>query len=261
MSHYPELGLFLASVVVASIVWGRIGRAGYSRVITSVLRFTMRYSRMTEEVIHSYLMLGVYLAVGLIASLALLAAYHVNLLGFFALESEHIPIIPLTFIAQTSLTGLMMGLALVVRPFDVFSQLTSIAWVKYTLILPRAMRVGAPLLTAAVEEVFFRGTVFLILIRRFPETGAYWPIVVCTVLFALQQVLQTDTFGQGVIFVIGSTSISVVGCLAMLYTGSFLPTFICHVAYAGLYLQLGTSGRQSGRRAERPKPRSAYSSF
>lgn len=259
MPHQLDLAILLASAVVASVLWGRIGRTAYSRAITSVLRFAMRYSRTNGEVIHSYLMWILYLAVGLIMSVVLLVAYQVNVLDFFGLESRYLPVIALTFIAQNALTGLAMGVALVVRPFDVFSELTSIDWIKYTLMMRRTMRAVAPLCTAAVEELFFRGTVFLILIRKFPEIGAYWPIVVCTSLFVLQQILQTDTLGQCTIFVVGSTSISVVGCLAMLYTGSFLPAFVCHVAYAALYLQMGTAGSRGGLRKQRPAP--AYSGF
>ena len=102
---------------------------------------------------------------------------------------------------------------------------------------------------------------FLILITRFPQLGVYWPILVCTALFVLQQVLQTDTLGQRVIFVVGSTSISVVGCLATLFTGSFSPTLLCHAAYAVVYLQLGTRMRKGRTRRRGAKPSAAYSSF
>jgi membrane protease YdiL (CAAX protease family) len=235
------LALFLIVVTIVSILWGRTNRIGYSRVITSAARFIMKYSQMNEELIRSYLVWWVYMFVGLIGAVALLAAYQVDLFRFLALDSEYLWVIPLAFIAQNSLTGLMMQLWLVARPKgDVFSDLTSVLWVRYTLMMPRVMRLMAPLSAAVIEEVFFRGAVFLILIKRFPQIGAYWPIFVCTALFVLQQLLQTDTVGQRVIFLVGSTSVSVVGCLATLYTGSFLPTLVCHGVYAVLYLQLGT---------------------
>jgi membrane protease YdiL (CAAX protease family) len=151
-------------------------------------------------------------------------------------------------------------------------ELTTIPWVSYTLIMPGPMRVISPLGAAILEELFFRGTVFLVLINRFPQTGSYWPIVVCTVLFVVQQVLQTDTVGQGLILLIGSTSISVVGCIVTLYTGSFLPTLLCHAAYAFVYLKLGTSKHWrslgsipampiSNPKVQRSKASSAYPGF
>jgi len=127
--------------------------------------------------------------------------------------------------------------------------------------MPRIMGVISPLGAAIFEEVFFRGAVFLVLINNFPQTGAYLPILVCTVLFVVQQVLQTDTLGQGLILLIGSTSISIVGCIATLYTGSFLPTLLCHAAYAFFYLQLGTSMPKSNPKIQRSKPSSAYPDF
>ena len=138
--------------------------------------------------------------------------------------------------------------------------------------MPGIMRVIAPLGAAIFEEVFFRGAVFLVLIKHFPQTGAYLPILVCTVLFVVQQVLQTDTLGQGLILLIGSTSVSIVGCITILFTGSFLPTLLCHAAYACFYLQLGTSQNwsslgsipampTSNPKIERSKPSSAYPDF
>lgn len=114
---------------------------------------------------------------------------------------------------------------------------------------------------AVIEETFFRGAVFLILIVRFPEIGPYWPIFVCTALFVLQQMLQTDTLGQRVIFLVGSTSVSVVGCFATLYTGSFLPTLVCHAAYAAVYLRLGTELPKWQPRHQEARPSAAHPSF
>jgi membrane protease YdiL (CAAX protease family) len=211
--------------------------------------------------------------VGLVAPVALLLTYRVNLLRFVSLEQRYVALIPLAFIAQNSLTGLMMQLLIVAKPtMNVFWELTTIRWVRYTMIMPGFMRVISPLGAAVLEEVFFRGAVFLILINNFPQTGAYFPILVCTALFVVQQVLQTDTLGQALILLIGSTSISVVGCIVTLYTGSFLPTLLCHTAYAFFYLQLGTSKNWSSLgsipampisnpKIQRSKPSSAYPDF
>jgi Type II CAAX prenyl endopeptidase Rce1-like len=234
--------LFLFLTTLASMVWGRANRIGYSGLITSVVRFIMKYSKMNAEAIRSYVVWCLYLLVGLLAAVTLLLTYQVNLLDYVALDPSYVAVIPLTFIAQNSLTGLLIGSLLVATPnLNLFSELISIRWISYTMLLPAGMRVLSPLLAAVLEEVFFRGGVFLVLLNRFPETGPYFAILVCTALFDLQQVLQTDTLGQSLILLIGSTSISIVGCIAMLYTGSFLPALVCHPAYAFFYLQLGSS--------------------
>lgn len=262
MSNGLGLIVFLIIVTVASVVWGRISRIGYSKVIISVVRFIMKYSKMNADLIQSYLVWSIYMFAGLVAAVALLAAYRVNLLRFLALDPRYFLVVPLAFIAQNSLTGLMMQLLLLARPrMDVFSELTSTPWVRYALMMPSVMRVISPLCAALIEEVFFRGAVFLVMIKDFPQAGAYWAISVCTALFALQQVLQTDTLAQGLIFLVGSTSISVVGCITILYTGSFLPTLLCHAAYAFAYLKLGTSIPKGKPKDQRSKPSSAYPSF
>jgi membrane protease YdiL (CAAX protease family) len=257
-----DLILFLIIVTAASIFWGRINRIGYSKFITSIVRFIMKYSKMNAEIIRSYLVWSIYMFVGLAAAVALLLTYRVNLLRYLTLDPRYFALVPLAFLAQNSLTGLMMSVLTAAKPkMDVFSELTSIPWVGYTLIMPGIMRVISPLAAAIFEEVFFRGAVFLVLINNFPHTGAYLPILVCTVLFVVQQVLQTDTLGQGLILLIGSTSVSVVGCIATLYTGSFLPTLLCHTVYAFFYFQLGTSMPKSNPKDLRPKPSSAYPHF
>lgn len=262
MSSRLDFVLFLIIVTAVSIAWGRINRIGYSKTITSIVRFIMKYSKMHAELIQSYLVWSIYMIAGLVAAVALLMAYRVNLLRFFALDPKYFIVIPVTFIAENSVSGLMMQLLLLARrTIDVFRELTSVPWVRYTLMMPDVMRVISPLCAAMIEEVFFRGCVFLILIKDFPQAGAYWSIFVCTALFALQQMLQTDTLGQGMILLVGSTSISVVGCISILYTGSFLPTLLCHAAYAFVYLQLGTSMPKSKPRNQSSKPTPARPSF
>ena len=254
--------LFLIIVTIVSIFWGRINRIGYSKFITTIVRFIMKYSKMNAEMIRSYLVWSIYMFLGLTAAIALLLLYKVSLLRYLTLDPRYFVLVPLAFIAQNSLTGLMMDLLIVARPtMNLFLELTSIPWVKYSLMMPGVMRVISPLGAAIFEELFFRGAVFLVMINKFPQTGPYWPILVCTVLFVAQQVLQTDTSGQGLIMLIGSTSISVVGCIATLYTRSFLPTLLCHAAYAVFYFQLGTSMPKSNPKNQRPKPSSAYPGF
>jgi hypothetical protein len=215
---------------------------------------------------------SIYILAGLLAAVALLLTYHVNLIRLLTLDPRYLILIPLAFIGQNSMTGLMMQILILAKPMNVIWELTTIPWVSYTMLMPGPMRVISPLGAAICEEVFFRGAVFLILIKTFPQTGAYLAILVCTVLFIVQQVLQTDTLAQGLILVVGSTSVSVIGCIVTLYTGSFLPTLLCHAAYAFFYLQLGTSSNWIGLgsisampisnpRIQRSKPSSAYPDF
>jgi membrane protease YdiL (CAAX protease family) len=262
MDNRLDLIQFLIIVTATSIFWGRINRIGYSSVISSMVDLIMKYSKTNAELIRSYLVWSVYMSVGLVTAVALLTAYQVNLSRFLPLDPRYLSLIPLAFIAQSSLTGLMMQIVIIAnRAMDVFSELANVPWVSYTLMMPGVMRMISPLCAAIVEEVFFRGAVFLILTNNFPQTGNYWAIFVCTALFVLQQVLQTDTLGQGLIFFVGSTSISFIGCIVTLYTGSVLPTLLCHATYAVFYFQLGTSVPKRYGRSRRSKPTSSYPHF
>lgn len=66
--------------------------------------------------------------------------------------------------------------------------------------------------------------------------GLILPIAISTGLFILQQVLNTNTVIQGVAISSGALVISIVGCLLIEYTGSFLPALICHLLFVIFYL-------------------------
>jgi hypothetical protein len=151
-----NLVLFLIIVAVISIFWGRINRIGYSKLITFIVHFIMKYSKMNAELIRSYLVWSIYMLVGLVAAVVLLLTYRGNFLRFLTLDPRYFALVPLAFISQNSLTGLMTHLLIVAKPrMDVFSELTSIPWVRYTLMMPRIMRMISPLAASIVEEVFF----------------------------------------------------------------------------------------------------------
>jgi len=99
MANGVSLGVFLILVTAASVFWGRVNRLGYSRGITSLGRFIMKYSKMRAELVQSYLVWSMYLLTGLVAALALLTAYQVNLLHYIPLATKYLPVIPLAFIA------------------------------------------------------------------------------------------------------------------------------------------------------------------
>lgn len=241
MGRIPEFTAFLALTLGWTLFWGRINRSGHSSWATWCVRRALKHSRISAEAIRSYLIWGTYMVAGIAGAAVLSVVYGVNLVGILPLRVGYLPLVALAFVAQNAVTGLLMQLWLVARPrSNVFADLTNVLWVRYTLRMPGVTRVLAPLCAAVSEEVFFRGAVFLILTRRFAYLGSLSAVALCTAMFVLHQILQTDTLGQAVIFGIGSTSISVIGCLAMLYTGSFLPTLICHAGYSVVYFRLGT---------------------
>jgi hypothetical protein len=127
MDNWLDLILFLILATVATIVWGRINRIGYSRFITSIVHFIMKYSKMNAELIRSYLVWCIYMFVGLAAAVGLLLAYHVSLLRFLPLDPRYFMLVPLAFIAQNSLTGLLMQVLILARPMmNVLWELTTI---------------------------------------------------------------------------------------------------------------------------------------
>ena len=232
--------VFLLAVMVYSTFWGRVTRFSVaSKRMTALASFIMRYSRSGLDPIRAYLAWSIYLLTGLAGSGVLLAAFRLDLLGYSALEPRYAVFIPVGIIAQVSLSSLiLMLIASLNTKADWFSVVLNIPWVRISALLPRYLSLLYPLSGAFVEELFFRGTVFLILLIYFPQAGIVVPVLVSSVLFVIQQVLNTDSLTQGLLISIGSVTISVVGCLLILLTGSLLPALLCHELYAVFYVRL-----------------------
>jgi len=244
--HIVQYLFFLFFVLVFTVYWGKaMTLCKNSKFINSFTRFLMKYSKSQFEPIKFYTMMVFYVVISLMGTIILHVAFGFNIFQFFSLETKYIVYIFIGFVAQLSLSSMIL---LIISAFKTninwFKVIQEITWVSLMSNMPKALRPIYPLLGATFEEIFFRGTVFMIHIIYFPEMGIILPIILATGLFVLQQVLNTDTAIQGVVISIGAIVISVIGCLLILYTESFLPTLICHLLFVIFYLG-GSDSREA----------------
>jgi len=241
MDSDAALVIFLAAITGFSALWGLATRiSAPSKRVTSLAAYFMRYSRSPLDPIRAYIIWFIYLFVGLIGCVIPLVVFQINIFRYLPMELRDLVFIPLGLIAQMSLSSLILMLIAAFNPkLDWFSALMNIQWVKILMLLPRTVSLLYPLSGAFFEELFYRGVVFLVLVDHFSQLGVVLPIVISAVLFSIQQVLNTSSVPQALTMAAGSVAISVIGCLLMLHTQSFLPALICHEVYAVLYLMLG----------------------
>lgn len=234
---------FLSSALLFSLFWGRVTRlsAASSRT-TALVRLLMRFSQRNTELIRAYLIWAAYLLTGLMGSAVYLAVFRVNILSFFRFELGFSAYVVLGIIAQTALASLILLIVGAINPrLNWYAIVMSTPWVRVFPLLPRAVRVAYPLSGAFVEEPFFRGAIFLILVLQFPWVDVWAAIVISTLLFVVQQSLNTSSWRQSFMMSVGAVAISVVGCLLFLLTDSFLSPLVCHELYIIFYFGQGKS--------------------
>lgn len=235
--------VFLGSALLFSLFWGRVTRlsAASSRT-TALVHVLMRFSQRNTELIRAYLIWAAYLLTGLIGCAVYLAIFRVNILSFFRFELVFFAYVVLGIIAQTALASLILLVVGAINPrLNWYAIVMSTPWVRVFPLLPRAVRVAYPLSGAFVEELFFRGAIFLILVMQFPWVDAWVAILISTLLFVVQQSLNTSSRLQSFMMSVGAVAISVVGCLLFLLTDSFLPPLLCHELYVIFYFGQGKS--------------------
>jgi len=158
-----------------------------------------------------------------------------------------VPCLLLAMLGCSSLNVLFISFLYRANPrTDVPREISQIQWIASILALPRHFRWIIPAAAALVEELVFRGAVFIGLLTLGSNFWVAW--LVSTFLFTLGQVVLVSTSTQG--FVMGSSSIALgtFGSLLIAATGSLIPAIILHMSFAGFYTNMSAASNTSGAR-------------
>lgn len=240
--------IFLVLATIYSVLWGKVIMFNaQKRYIKSFARFLMQFTRISYTHLHSAILGSLYLGGGLFGCIIFSVAYRVNILKYVAIKPEYIIYILIGIIAEMSVSSLIMSLVMAFKKdVDWVKQIQTIPWINSISLMPEHIGPIIPTSGAFFEETFFRGVLFIIMLQVFPQVGVVIPIAVVTILFAVQQILNTETFHQGVTMAIASLAVSGVGCLLIIYTGSFLPALIAHESFVIFYFrQMGFSYKRA----------------
>lgn len=239
MNKYTiEYLLFLLLAIMFTMFWGKaMTLYKNSKLINSFVRFLMRYLRSQFNPIKFYTLAILYGMVGLLGTITLSVLFDFNIFGYFWLQPRYIVYILIGFVGQVSMSSMILLIIGSIRPtINWFNVMQSITWVNLMYNMPKMLLPLYPILGAFFEELFYRGTVYMIHRTYFPEMGLIWPIVLTTALFTFQQILNTNTVLQGIVISSGAVVISVIGSLLIEYTGSFLPALMSHLLFVIFYL-------------------------
>lgn len=239
-----ELALLLAAALVATLAWARLlwlldERSAWMR--RAVLA-ALAYTRASADEVRALLLSAFYYGFGLLV--AALFALGWGLGGqLFGLSAALPLLVLLGVIAQISLADLLVTLycALTRSGPERFAEVRDIPWMAGLRALPAGLAPWGAAVAAAIEELFFRGVLLLLLLRLGVAPPA--AIALAAALFCLHQLLQVETVFQAAVIGAGSLAIGLVGGALVVASGSVVPAILCHGAFVLFFLRRGEARR------------------
>ncbi len=205
-------------------------------------------SNLRPDVAFTIFATCLYLILGIMVLLILMPFAHFSFGRFLASPSVTVALaLVLAIIGTSSLNVLLVSFLYRAKPtVDVPGEISRIQWISSLLVLHRHFRWIVPAAAAVVEEVVFRGVIFLGLLSL--GRNFWLASIASTLLFALGQLALVSTPIQG--FVIGTASVTLgtIGTLLIAATGSIVPAVILHMSFAGFYTNMSTASSRRGAR-------------
>jgi len=233
--------IFFFSVIIYTIIWGKtIDTLVKSKYVLRIAKFLMNYSRLKLDQIRFVIIWLGYLFVSMIGTIIFSIIFKINIFDYISLKNfkEVVLYSIIGFIVQLSLSSTILTIiSLIKTDINWFTVVSNINWVKISSKLPKSLKPLYPLSGAFFEELYFRGCVFIIILTEFKFVNPAIGIALVSILFVIQQSLNTQTVYQTISMSVGSMCISVVGCVLILATNSFIPALLCHQFYVIFYLR------------------------
>lgn len=231
----PMILMFL----IISIVWGRVILFSVDkRYFRKIVFFLMKYIPAEFALVESLLLGILYILSFILGVIVVSIVYNFNILDYILIDIRYAPYFLVGIMAEFSLSGIIMAIMLALVPkVNWVEEIQSIPWIESISYVPNNLGWIIPLVGAFCEETFYRGVVYILLRTVFPSLGIIIPIIISAVLFSIQQMLNTNTLNQCITMAIGSIAISIIGCLLVELTGSFLPALVAHESFVIFYFK------------------------
>ncbi|WP_040210966.1 type II CAAX prenyl endopeptidase Rce1 family protein [Clostridium polynesiense] len=240
-SQLIKFALFIFFAGVYTIVWGKtVSTLVKSKIVVKIAKFLMNYSRMKLDPIRFLIIWLGYLFVSIVGTIVFSVIFKINILDYIHLKNykEILLYSLIGFIVQLSLSSMILTvISLIKSDINWYSVISNISWVKISSKLPKWIKPLYPISGAFFEELYFRGCIFIIIITEFKFIHPLLAIILISILFSVQQVLNTETVYQAVSMSVGAVCISAVGCMLILATNSFIPALLCHELYVLFYIK------------------------
>ena len=245
MPSAVAVGGFMTAATLIALVWGRAlwYLTERTQVVRSWVFFAMGYTQRQFSEVRALLLSAIYYALGLLAALLLAIAFRLHLPSLISFAPSHVAWTLLGIVGEISLANLLIDLS--VRLTGTGSpertmELRDIPWMKGIRELPPAAVPFAAAIGGVVEEIFFRGIVLRIMTDRL-AIAPMLAVAIAGALFVFQQLVQLQTPFQAMVIGAGCISISLVGGILVVQTGSILPALLSHASFVLFFMSQGNA--------------------
>jgi len=226
------------------IIWGKIlwYLSERSRLVKNLVMKIMTVSTSSNAVIKSKILSVIYFFYSIIGFVLLAIISGRGILSLFSFTILTIPLALFGFLTQIMIISLVLGVFLPILRKKVSSRITEEVGESPWILGISEMRnpfliTIVPGISGFFEEMFFRGA-FLYALTNILCINLWVSIVIVTIAFLIQQVLQLTNPGQIIIIGISCIIISVTGSWMVLSSGSIFPAALAHSVYAIFYVRL-----------------------
>ncbi|VAW97071.1 hypothetical protein MNBD_GAMMA22-225 [hydrothermal vent metagenome] len=233
--------LYLVFATSFILVWGKM--LWYlderSNALRSWVLLIMSFVGSDMQAVKTVLLSVLYYTCGLIGCVIFALFFTINFSVFFSFSWQSLALTLIGIIAEVSLANLLISLYLAFarnKSPERFKELSSIPWIAGLKNVPSSITVLLAASAGAVEELFFRGILLYVMLYNFLLTPIL-AVVIVTLLFLAQQLIQLKTVFQCIVIASGCISISIVGGLLLIYTQSIIPAIICHVFFVVFFMR------------------------
>jgi membrane protease YdiL (CAAX protease family) len=232
---------FILAATFFSLLFGKIDFLAENKgLMKKVARFCMTYVRAGQDTIVSSLITIFYLASIVCGLLVFSLVYEINIFKYLVIDKEYVIYIFIGICAELTIANLLVSfLSGCFKQIDFRLALVHTKWADRLLNLPAFLMPIIPAVAGLIEEIFFRGLLLIILVEYYAFIGPFWIIAIVSILFTVEQVIQTESKVQAISMAVVSLTISVIGCLLVIQTGSILPAIVARSCF-GIYYFAGT---------------------
>ena len=224
-------------LLILSIMFGKIiffiSKRSFFPII---VRKVMNYSKLSKTELENTMLGILYYAFPILSITILCITYRYPVYRLFKIASVDIKYIPIAIIAYISLLSGISGIAGIFFPnTDWVNVISNVSWIESVNARNNKMKFLALILGAFVEEFFFRGICFAMLINKFPQYSVWIALIISSVLFGIEQILFIKDKKTMFIFMISGISVGLLGGVLILYTNSILPSLVAHEFFVFFY--------------------------
>lgn len=221
------------------VLWVNVFRGLYKhmRIRNNIAMFIASHLNVPIKYAYSVFATVYYCTMPIVGSILLGRIAGFNIMPMFQVSTDIVWYVALilSIIGAMTLSSMGISIMYVIQPrIDVPGEISRIRWMQGIYNCPKKIAWVLPMVSATVEELFFRGALLTALMssQTLSFTGA---LIIVTLLFLYGQVILTETKIQAVVLTIASIVISVVGGLLFVYCKSIIPPIVMHASFAGFY--------------------------